>query len=311
MRAIQVGVALGSGAARGLAHVGVLEALVEAGVAPTAIAGTSIGALVGALYARWLDPVRVREHLLKALRSQAFGRILGTYWDGVRHARRSAGLWHRVGELRRTMLRAAAVNRRSMVPPATYSTLIELFVGDDEPLETTKIPYVAVAAGLRSSRERVIVSGSVRRAVAASCAVPGVFPPVPDGEDELVDGGVLVPVPVSVVRALGSEFVVAVDVGTEDLAESRTPTGLDIVLRSASISRDALTRLELTRANLVIAPDVADLDWFDFHRAEEAIERGADAARRALASAFARPRRPAAGAGRAERAARAALGLPA
>ncbi len=292
MQAMQIGVALGGGAARGLAHIGVLEALIEAGIAPTAIAGTSMGVLVGALYARWLDPIRVRAHLLQVLRSQAFSRILGAYWDGVRQARRSVGLWERVGELRRTMLRASAVTRRSMVPPAKYAALIELLVGEDLPLETTKIPYVAVAAGLRSSRERVIVSGSIRRAVAASCAVPGVFPPVADGDDELVDGGILLPVPVSAVRALGAEFVVAVDVGTEELAETHTPTGLDVVLRSASISRDALTRLELTRANLVIVPEVAHLDWFDFHRADEAIERGAEATRRALAPWLARLRRP-------------------
>lgn len=284
MRSMQVGLALGSGAARGLAHIGVLEALLEAGIAPTAVAGTSMGSLVGALYARWLDPARVRSHLLAAFRSTAFTRILGSYWEGVRAARRSAGVWHRVGELKRTLLRASVVTRPSMVSPAQYAALIRLLVGDDTPLEGTKIPCVAVAAGLRTWRERILVHGSMQRAVAASCAVPGVFPPVPDGDDDLVDGGILLPVPVTPARALGAEFVIAVDVGTEELTETPcVPTGLDVVLRSASISRDALTRIELARANLVIAPEVCHLDWFDFHRAEEAIARGAEATRRALA----------------------------
>lgn len=273
MRAVSVGLALGSGAARGLAHIGVLEALVSAGIFPSAIAGTSMGALVGSLYARWLDPARVRAHLLAAFRSPAFGRVLGCYWEGVRCARRTAGFWQRVGEVRRTLLRATVLSRPSMVSPAQYTALIQLLAGEDGPLEGTKIPCVAVAAGLRSLRERVMVSGSIHRAVAASCAVPGVFPPIPDGDDELVDGGILIPVPVTPVRALGAEFVIAVDVGTEEMGDDRTPTGLDVVLRSASISRDALTRMELTRANLIVAPDVRDLDWFDFHRAEEAIDR--------------------------------------
>lgn len=283
MRTMRVGLALGSGAARGLAHIGVLETLAEAGIAPTAVAGTSMGSLVGALYARWLDPDRVRDHLLAVFRSPAFTRILGSYWEAVRAARRSAGVWPRLGELKRALLRASVVTRPSMVSPAQYAGLIRLLVGADEPLETTRIPCVAVAAGLRSWRERILVRGSTQRAVAASCAVPGVFPPVPDGEDELVDGGILLPVPVTPARAIGAEFVIAVDVGTEELtADTTIPTGLDVVLRSASISRDALARIELARANLVICPDVAHLDWFDFHRAEEAIARGAEAAQRAI-----------------------------
>ncbi|HEY8367839.1 MAG TPA: patatin-like phospholipase family protein [Thermodesulfobacteriota bacterium] len=283
MRAVRVGLALGSGAARGLAHIGVLEALVEAGIAPAAVGGTSMGSLVAALYARWLDPGRVREHLLGAFRSPAFTRILGSYWEGVRAARRSAGMRQRLGELKRALLRATVVTRPSMVSRAQYASLMQLLVGDDEPLETTRIPCVAVAAGLRSWRERILVGGSMQRAVAASCSVPGVFPPIPDGDDELVDGGVLLPVPVTPVRALGAEFVIAVDVGTEELTETTAiPTGLDVVLRSASISRDALARIELARANLVVTPDVTHLDWFDFHRAEEAIARGAEATRRAI-----------------------------
>lgn len=283
MRAMQVGLALGSGAARGLAHIGVLEALLEAGIVPTAVAGTSMGALVGALYARSLDPGRVRDHLLAAFRSPAFSRLLGSYWEGVRAARRTAGVWQRLGELKRTLLRASVVTRPSMVSPVQYASLIRLLVGDDAPLETTRIPCVAVATGLKSWRERILVHGSTHRAIAASCAVPGVFPPVPDGEDELVDGGILVPVPVTPARALGADFVVAVDVGMEELSEgATTPTGLDVVLRSASISRDALARMELARADLVIRPEVTHLDWFDFHRAEEAIARGAEATRQAL-----------------------------
>jgi NTE family protein len=292
VRATQIGLALGSGAARGLAHIGVLEVLVEKGLGPTALAGTSMGALVGTLYARCLDPREVRTRLLGAFRDPAFSRILGSYWHGVRCARKAAGVFERLSELKRTLLRATVLTRPSMVSPSQYAALIRLLVGNDSALEATRIPCVAVAAGLRTWRERILVSGSIHRAIAASCAVPGVFPPVPDDGDELVDGGILLPVPVSPVRALGAEFVIAVDVGTDELTEEPTLTGLDVVLRSASISRDALTRLELSRANLIITPAVQHLDWFDFHRAEEAIERGADATRRALEPWLPRLRRP-------------------
>ncbi len=277
---MQIGLALGSGAARGLAHIGVLQGLVEAGIRPAAIAGTSIGALVGVLYARSLDPAQVREHVLRVIRGPVFRRICGEYWEAVRQARGSAGLWQRVGDLRRAVLRTVAVTRRSLVPPAKYAALIDAFVGENLPLETTRVSCVTVAAGLRTGQERIIGSGSMHRAVAASCAVPGVFPPVADGDDELVDGGILRPVPVTPARALGVDVVLAVDVGSEHLGEGRAPTGLDVILQSAAISRAALARLELARADLVIVPAVQHLDWFDFHRAEEAIERGVEAVRR-------------------------------
>jgi predicted acylesterase/phospholipase RssA len=92
MRSMQIGLALGSGAARGLAHIGVLQGLVEAGIRPAAIAGTSIGALVGVLYARSLDPAQVREHVLRVIRGPVFRRICSEYWEAVRQARGSAGL---------------------------------------------------------------------------------------------------------------------------------------------------------------------------------------------------------------------------
>ncbi len=278
---MRVGLALGSGAARGLAHIGVLQGLVEAGVRPAAIAGSSMGALVGVLYAGSLDPALVRDHVLGVIRGPVFRRICSDYWDGVRRARDAGGFWQRLGELRRALLRTAAVTRRSLVPAGKYAALIEAFVVENLPLEAARIPCATTAVGLRAGRERIIVRGPMRRAVAASCAVPGVFPPLPDGDDELVDGGVLRPVPVTPARALGADVVIAVDVAGEELGEGSAPTGLDVVLRCASISRLALARLELARADLVLAPRVQELDWFDFHRAEEAIELGADAVRRA------------------------------
>jgi NTE family protein len=279
---VRIGLALGSGAARGLAHVGVLQGLAEAGLAPCAVAGTSMGALVAGLYARSLDPASVRGHVLGTIRGRLFQRICGEYSPGVRQARGDGSLRHRVRELRRAVLRAAAVTRRSMVPAAKYAALIDAFVGEDLPIEGTKIPCVMVAAALRTGRERLITSGSMRHAVAASCAVPGIFPAVADGGDELIDGAAVRPIPVAPVRALGADVVIAVDVGCDDLAAGHGPSGIDAVLQGAAISRARLARLDLAYADAVIAPAVRHLDWFDFHRAEEAMECGLEAVRQAL-----------------------------
>jgi NTE family protein len=278
---MRIGLALGSGAARGLAHVGVLEGLVDAGLAPCAVAGTSIGALVGGLFTRSLDPAAVRRDVLRAVGSPVFRRICGDYAEGVRQARGDASPRHRVRDLRRALLRSVAVMRRSMVPAAKYAALIDAFLGDDLPLEATKIPCLMVATGLRTRRERFLISGSMRHAVSASCAIPGVFPPVPHGRDELVDGAAVWPIPVTPARALGADVVIAVDVGCDDLMCAHGPSGIDAMLQSAAITRARLARLELDRADLVIVPAVRHLDWFDFHRAEEAMERGLEAVRQA------------------------------
>jgi NTE family protein len=279
---MRIGLALGSGAARGLAHVGVLEGLAEAGLSPGVVAGTSIGALVAGLFARSLDPASVRGQVRGAIGSPVFQRICGAYAEGVRQARRDGSLRHCVGGLRRALLRAAAVTRRSMVPAAKYAALIDAFLGEDLPIEATRIPCVMVATGLRDGRERLITSGSMRRGVAASCAIPGVFPPVADGEDELIDGAAVRPIPVTPARDLGADVVIAVDVGCDDLASGVGPSGIDAMLQSAAITRARLARLELDHADLVIAPAVRHLDWFDFHRADEAMDCGLEAARRSL-----------------------------
>jgi NTE family protein len=279
---MRIGLALGSGAARGLAHVGVLQGLAEAGLSPCAVAGTSIGALVAGLFARSLDPASVRSQVLGAIRSPVFQRICAEYTAGVRQARGGTSLRHRLRDLRRAVLRAAAVTRRSMIPAAKYAALIEAFIAEDLPIEVTKIPCVMVATDLRTGGERLITSGSMRHAVAASCAIPGIFPSVPDGHDDLADGAAVRPIPVTPARAIGADVVIAVDAGCDDLAAGHGASGIDAVLQSAAISRARLARLELDRADLVIAPAVRHLDWFDFHRAEEAMGRGLEAVRQAV-----------------------------
>jgi len=285
---MRIGLALGSGAARGLAHVGVLEGLAEAGLSPCAVAGTSMGALVAGLFARSLDPASVRSQVLKTIRSPLFQRVCGEYSAGVRQARGDGSLRHRVRELRRALLRAAALTGHSMVPAAKYAALIEAFLGEDLPIEAAKIPCVMVATGLRTGCERLITSGSMRHAVAASCAIPGIFPAVAEGGDQLIDGAAVRPIPVAPVRALGADVVIAVDVGCDDLAAGHGPSGIDAILQGAAISRARLARLELGSADAVITPAVRHLDWFDFHRAEEAMARGLEAAREAVPQLTAR-----------------------
>lgn len=184
----RIGLALGSGSARGLAHIGVLRALDEAGVAVAAIAGSSIGALIGAIAAsgRLSD---VEERFL-AFDWRAIAGLLDPVFP-------RSGLidGHRITEFVRAHVPAARI-------------------------EDLPIPFRAVTTDLTSGQEVVIASGDLIEAVRASIAVPGIFTPVRSGARVLLDGGLVNPVPVSVVRAMGVDAVIAVDLN-HDIATRR------------------------------------------------------------------------------------------
>lgn len=285
VRTPRIGLALGSGSARGWAHVGVIRALEDAGIKPSLVCGTSIGALVGAAYAageldrfeRWVRGMRIADVL-------AFMDVSIT-----------GGLLK--GERLMEFLR-------------------ENFV--DRPIEQLPMPFGAVATALRTGAEVWLREGSTVEAVRASIALPGVLAPALRDGAVLVDGGLVNPVPVSLARAMGADIVIAVDLGTDILgrhmranapelpagdvgewlrkvqdnlnallparppAEPRLPSLFEVVATSVNIMqvRIARSRLASEPADLLIAPRLAHLALLDFQRAEEAIEEGRQAVQR-------------------------------
>jgi len=275
-----ISIALGGGAAKGLAHIGVLKGLEEDGVEVKAVAGTSMGSIIGALAAQGLS-----------------GRELETLFIAID--------WVRLGRIMVTSVSGSAF----------YDMLRESFggVGIDE-LER---PYAAVSCDLDSGEMVVHTTGDLAAAVSASSAIPGILPPWLDGERRLVDGAVVEPVPVTAAAALGDWPVLAVNVvrppeGTEPahslvstmpirvelpsafgriegwLRRQRPGTGdgeirarlsrWEVVLRSFHIMQYRLA----TCSGLdvpVIEPAVGRFGWFDFHRVEEIIAAGYDAYR--------------------------------
>ncbi len=274
------GLALGAGGARGLAHLGVLRALAEQGIEVGFIAGASMGAIVGAMFALSPDHEKVSE------------RIIG-YLEANRDKLRHFSLFHRLGRRRRgsfgsirsTLLRfffCTILARRTYI---LGGELLEDFICamlPDADIRETKIPFAAVAYDLSSAEEVVLVEGSIRRAVMASSSIPGVFPPVDWFGRPLVDGGGISPVPVSAVRRLGARRVLAVDVSP--LPKRRTPieSGLEIILRAEDGEAEKLKRLELEEADLVVCPPLGSVQWWRFEYYARIIERGYRTARRVL-----------------------------
>ena len=280
----RVCLALAGGGALGLAHVGVLRALEEMRVPIDCIAGTSMGAIVGGLYAAGYSPAELEELALTLdwsgfvrdaperrhlpYRRKIDDQLYLTRWEfGVSKSglELPAGLvgGHRLGvELRLLGLRAIGV---------------ESF--DDLP-----IPFRAVAADATDGETVVLDRGNLASALRASMAVPGLFAPVERDGRLLVDGGVVANVPVDAALAMGAEVVIAVDLG-RPLAERDRPKSITGVV---SQSLDALRQREsaraLAKADLVVRPDLEDWSLLDFHAAGELLERGAAAARGQMSS---------------------------
>ncbi|PKM22987.1 MAG: patatin [Gammaproteobacteria bacterium HGW-Gammaproteobacteria-14] len=281
-----VGLALGSGSARGWAHIGVIQELEKLGIQPQVVAGTSIGALVGAVYvsgqldefADWVQTLTMRD---------VFGLLDISLAGGVVKGEKLFGFF-----------------REKHRNP------------DIEALEKQ---FVTIATEMKSGREIWIRRGPVLRAARASCALPGLFSPVKVDDRWMLDGGLVNPVPVSACRALGAEIVIAVNLNAQLVGahmprhsrdavthndanatseersllqklanyfisddEDAEPGLLDVVSASINIMQDRITRSRMAGdpAEISLLPQLEDFALMDFHRAKEAIEEGRNLVRR-------------------------------
>ena len=249
----KIGLALGGGATRGLAHIGVLAVLEKEGIPIDLIAGTSAGAIVGSLYAQDRDAGQIKELAL----------------DLAKHK-----LAHFIDP---------SLPKTGLIKGKKIKGLLASFIGDDIRFSDLKIPFACVATDIETGEEIVIDRGSVPEAVRASISIPGIFTVVKRGGRFLVDGGLVNPVPVSVVKDMGADFIIAVNVipdvidrthhrvGKEGLKE---PNIIHILMQSLYIGTYSLARSSLEKANIFIEPHVAPVGAGDFRRAQECILQG-------------------------------------
>lgn len=270
--------ALGGGGMRGVAHLGVLSVFEEAGVAVRGIAGTSSGALLGALWivhgaAGAIDKVRAyvasgRARTMTDIAEDVGGRGLNAAWR----------------RLAKAVALAQLMVRRALLSPEAFLEHVAFFLPDKD-LSDLPVAFVAVATDTVSGEEVHLVRGPLRLAVAASSAMPGLALPVVWADRQLQDGGAVAEIPVAAARTLGSP-VIAVEV-SEGLPparphQDRLPRAM---FRAAAMGWQALRRRLLAEADAVIAPAVNHLHWADYHAVDEAVAAGRLAAERFLADA--------------------------
>ena len=245
---IRIGIALGGGAAKGFAHIGVIKMLEANGLAPAVVAGTSAGSLVGALYASGMNAFELQDKAVALDESR------------IRDLQLSPG-------------------------GLVQGQKLEDYVNEQvrrKPLEQLPKPFVAVATRLEDGERTVFARGNTGQAVRASSSVPGVFQPVTIGKYHFVDGGIVSPVPVDAARQLGADLVIAVDISNK--ARGKAPEHmLGALNQSIAIMGQKLGQAELARADVVIRPQVLDIGPVNFSQRSQAIAEGEKAALAAMA----------------------------
>ena len=250
-----IGLALSGGAARGIAHVGVVRALVENKIPIDYIAGTSAGSIVGGAFAGGMPVEEIAE----------FGRTLR---------------WRDVGRM--TMSRMGVQSNERFEQYLRERLPVTRF-------EEMQIPFAAVATDLKTGTAVVLRDqGDVPFAIRASCAIPGWYVPVADEEGrQLVDGGLVAVIPATITRDLGAELVIAVDVNSAG-ATFLGPTSsiIGVLLQSMLVVQKTASRFQLASADLVITPQVGHIRWDEMGRADELMEAGYTAAMASMPQIF-------------------------
>lgn len=280
-RKMKIALALGGGAARGLAHIGILEVFQEEGIPVDVIAGTSMGAIIGAMYATDPDLRAIRQRFRDYLTSAEFKEARFDFIkdkDGVE----GEGIFFKFSQFaRKSLFLTNSITRRAFLSDQTSNNNLAFLI-PDRAIEETRIPFCAAAMDLVAGEEFLFTSGSLQQALRASCAIPGIMPPLELQGRQLVDGGWIDAVPVQPARQLGADYVIAVDVG-RDITDFDPPrSALDIVFRADAVTRHALSRQQLTQADFILCPITNGTHWADFNRMDELIEAGRQEAGRHL-----------------------------
>lgn len=241
-----VGLALGSGAAKGYAHIGVLQVLEREKIPIDLIVGSSIGSLIGALYAAGISPIML-ERLAYQIRRRN--------WMDI------------------------SVPKKGLIAGNKIEAIIKLLTKNLN-FDQLMIPLGVVATDLCKRQTVLIKDGNVASAVRASIAIPGIFCPVEENERVLVDGGVLERVPGSMARAMGADFVIGVELGFSDYLPPKNI--YDVLIQTFDVMGREIQKLKQYDCDVLIFPKLSDVDSLDFNKVEKCIIEGRKAAEEAL-----------------------------
>ena len=267
----ELGLALGGGGARGLAHIGVLKVLEKEKIKLQAITGCSMGAIVGGLYAYFGNSQKVEEFFREMLSSPKIKEL------GLESLSESKGadksFFEQFFDFIDIRFKAVkSLGRLSFFDEETTAKIFEFI--PDVPIEELSIPFSAIATDLVTGHEINFTQGSLRQVLRASGAIPGIFPPVKIDHYLLVDGSASESVPAGKVKEIGADRVLAVNVSRDISIFEEPKNVIEILFRTEDITSHQLSQIRLKEADLVITPQVQNLSWVDFDKMDYLVAAG-------------------------------------
>ncbi len=270
---MKFGLALGGGGARGFAHIGVLEVLEKEKVPIDFVSGTSMGAVVGALYAKDKDLNYVKEKIYSSIEKKVLKDLEEEY------ARLEDKTTITNPKLKKALLFVhelvfwnARVIERCLVDLQPFESLFQELFGKAR-FSVCKIPFLCVATDLVSRQVVYLQDGLISEALTATIALPGIFPPIKYDKKFLIDGGVLESIPSEALKQEGMDFITAISL-EKKRKSSRLKTSMDIIMATNEIRHKKLVEYNLACADFVFEPDTAAYGWADFSKIDEIIDKG-------------------------------------
>ncbi len=271
----KVGLALGAGGARGLVHIGVLKAFRDHSIPINMVTGTSVGSVIGAMYAATLDPDWVERKFKEFIRSD-FYKSLGL--DRIRPVSEpEASFVESVMRPVKEVITFRVVNERLGLLKSDRLAAVIRYLLPVRKFEQLKIPFRCVAVNLNNGEDVIFRNGDLIHALTSSSSIPGYMQPVRRNGDLLVDGGVTTPFPVNLLREMGGELTVAVDVNIQKFHPLVSPNLLNILSRVDQITSNKLSYMIRAHTDIVIKPETDDLFWAEFEKMDKLVSNGYNA----------------------------------
>ena len=274
---MKIGLVLGGGGARGFAHIGVLKVFEENNIKIDFISGSSMGALIGAMYAQNPNANQVEQRVKEFITSEKFIKAGKNYFKHQQNYEPEDLIQHLGRQIKQRIIINLAAHRKSLMKGERLKlAVVELLKEDD--IENTIIPFACSATDLKYGNPVIFKKGSIQRAIMASSAIPGFIPPIEIDDNVLVDGSVCNNFPVDAIKELGADFIIASNVSLLIDSNVSINNVIDIIIRANSVSTNRINKLLLEKVNFTITPEIDSVHWSQFEKHEYVIEKGYKAA---------------------------------
>ena len=273
-----LGLALGGGGSRGVAHIGALQVLHKSGLKPDLIAGVSAGSMIGAMYAATLDPNWIENRFRELMNSDLFASFSSGSLMAGRN--KETYLEQNTALAKQDYASSLGLNESYVVPRSIIENSVAFMIPCNN-FEELQIPLKVVATNIQNGEEIIYSKGDIKEALIQSSSIPGFFEATKKDSKLIVDGGVTSPIPVAILKEY-AEMVMAVDITNYELKPLNQPNMIEIMRRSDIITSLRLKNNLSRQADILVKPDVSGIHWSDFDNFDMLLECGKKAMLKSL-----------------------------